>query len=117
MDPRQIQTVLNYLVSDAIRYTPDGGQVTVSTGQKETDDHTWSTVTVSDTGEAIPEEDQPHVFERFFRKEEPQSARVTETGLRLMIVKGIVELHKGRVTVESEKGTGSTFAIWLPVVN
>jgi signal transduction histidine kinase len=117
VDPEQMQMVLNNLVSDAIYYTPGGGWVAVSTGQKETDGHIWATVTVSDTGEAIPEEDRPHVFERFFRKEEPLSVRVTETGLRLMIVKGIVELHRGRVTVESTNGVGATFTIWLPLVN
>jgi PAS domain S-box-containing protein len=115
-NPRQIMQVLNNLVEDAIRHTPEGGQVVISTGVIEGDGHVWATMTVSDTGEGIPEEDLPYIFERFFRKKEPLSERVSHTGLRLMIVKGIVELHRGRVTVESEAGVGSTFTIWLPLL-
>ena len=95
----------------------------VSTGLEETESQTWATVIVSDTGETIPEEDLPQVFERFLREEEPRSMRVSETGLRLMIVKGVVELHGGRVKAESPSNAfgpsgeeaGSTFRIWLPV--
>jgi signal transduction histidine kinase len=61
------------------------------------------------------EEDLPHVFERFFREEEPLSARVSETGLRLMITKGVAELHGGQVMVESEEGLGTAFTVWLPL--
>jgi signal transduction histidine kinase len=93
--------VLSILVEDAIRYAPAGARVTVSTQQAEAEGRTWATVAVSDTGEPIPEADLPHVFERLFREEEPRSERVAGTGLRLMIVKGIVELHGGRVTAES----------------
>jgi signal transduction histidine kinase len=132
VDSQQIMQVLNILVKDAIRYTPEGGQVMVSTGKREAEGRVWATVSVSDTGEGMSAEDQPYVFERFFREGEPQSQRVTETGLRLMIVKGIVELHEGQVTVESpsefvpskaeglkagEGGAGSTFTVWLPLVD
>ncbi len=80
--------------------------MTVSTERKEIDGRTWVTVAVSDTGEEIPAQDLPHLFKRFFREQEPTSARVSETGLRLMIVKGIVELHGGHVMVESEEDVG-----------
>ena len=60
-------------------------------------------------------EDLPHIFERFFRKQEPRSKRVFETGLRLMTVKGIVELHGGQVTVETKEGAGTTFTVRLPL--
>jgi signal transduction histidine kinase len=98
---------------------------------------------VTDSGERIPAEDQLYVFDRFSREQEPLSARVAETGLRLMILKGIIELHGGRVTMQSpstpdaaldppaghlgmgsseaggtgEQGTGSTFTIWLPLAD
>jgi two-component system phosphate regulon sensor histidine kinase PhoR len=114
-DPKQMLSALNHLVGDAIRYTPEGGRVVVSTGRREAEGCIWAVVAVSDTGEVIPAEDLPHVFERFFREEELRSARVSETGLRLMIVKGIVELYGGHVTVESGEGMGSTFTIWLPM--
>jgi two-component system sensor histidine kinase ResE len=87
-------------------------------------------VAISDTGERVPKEDLPYIFERFFREEEPRAKRTSETGLRLMIAKEIVELNRGWVTVESpsstdalsapernKEGVGSTFTIWLPLVN
>ena len=113
VDPRQMAPVLGYLVRDAVHYTPEGGHVLVAIGQEEAEGRTWTTVMVSDSGEAIPAEDHPHIFERFFREEEPRSMRVSETGLRLMIAKGIVELHGGRMTVESEAGRGNSFTVWL----
>jgi PAS domain S-box-containing protein len=116
-DPRQMLPALDYLVGDAIRYTPEGGRVTISTERRETEGSVWATVEVSDTGDVIPAEDLPHIFERFFREGEPRSVRVSDTGLRLMIVKGIVELHSGRVTVESEEGIGSAFTVWLPLAS
>jgi two-component system phosphate regulon sensor histidine kinase PhoR len=117
VDPKQMAQVLNILMGDAIRYTPEGGRVVISTGTEEAEEPVWATVTVSDTGKGILVEDLPYVFERFFREEEPHSVRASETGLRLMIVKGIVELHGGHVTVESGRGMGSTFTIWLPLAD
>jgi two-component system phosphate regulon sensor histidine kinase PhoR len=117
VDPKQMAQVLNILMDDAIRYTPEGGRVVISTGTEKAEEPAWATVTVSDTGKGILVEDLPYVFERFFREEEPRSVRAAETGLRLMIVKGIVELHGGRVAVESEGGLGSAFTIRLPLVD
>jgi signal transduction histidine kinase len=115
VDPKQITQALSYLVGDAIRYTPEGEQVLLATEQyKDQDGLTWVRVAVSDTGEEIPPGDLPYVFERFFREEEPRSTRVSQTSLRLMIVKGIVELHAGQITVDSGPGKGTTFIVWLP---
>jgi signal transduction histidine kinase len=71
-------------------------------------------VTVSDTGMGIPEEELPYIFDRFFRGEEPRTMQISGTGLGLAILKEIVELHGGRVTVESEVDRGSSFTVWLP---
>jgi signal transduction histidine kinase/putative methionine-R-sulfoxide reductase with GAF domain len=117
VDARHVAQALSILVEDAIRYTPAGGRVIVSTGETWAEGHVWATVTVSDTGERIPADDLPYIFERFFREEEPRSERVSKTGLRLMIVKGIVELQGGQVTVESEESVGSTFTVWLPLAD
>ncbi len=120
LDARQILQVLNKLVRDAVRYTPAGGRVVVSARDAEVDGWPWVTISVLDTGERIPAEDLPHVFERFFRQEEPRARRISETGLSLMIAQGIAELHRGRTTVESPttrwKGreAGATFTLWIP---
>jgi signal transduction histidine kinase len=63
----------------------------------------------------IPHEELPHIFDRFFRGEKPRTMQISGTGLGLAIVKEIVELHGGRVTVESEVGKGSSFTVWLPL--
>jgi signal transduction histidine kinase len=117
VDSQKITQALDNLVEDAIRYTPEGEQVTVSTDKREVEGQVWATISVLDTGEEMPTEDQSYVFERFFREWEPQSERVSETGLRLMIVKGIVELHSGRVAVENQKGIGPIFSIYLPLAD
>ena len=72
-------------------------------------------MTVSDTGMGIPEDELPHVFERFFRGEKPRAMQLSGTGLGLAIVKEIVELHGGRVTVESQVDVGTIFTVWLPL--
>jgi signal transduction histidine kinase len=116
VDPDQVMQVLNNLVENGIHYTPEGGKVTISTGREEADGRVWATVTVTDTGMGIPEEELPHIFERFFRGEEPRTMQMSGTGLGLAIVKEIVELHGGQVTVESEREVGTTFTVRLPLV-
>ena len=115
VDPERMVQVLNNLVGNAIRYTPEGGEVVVSVGKKEMDGRAWATVTVADTGMGIPEEELPHIFERFFRGEKPRAMQLSGTGLGLAIVKEIVELHGGRVTVESQMDVGTIFTVWLPL--
>jgi len=117
VDPERMMQALSNLIGNAIRYTSAGGQVVVSTGKEESEERTWATVTVADTGMGIPEEELPHVFERFFRGEKPRKMQVSGTGLGLAIVREIVELHGGRVTVESKVGVGTTFVIWLPLAD
>ena len=116
-DPDRITQVLSNLVGNAIRYTSEGGRVTVFTGEQEAEGRIWAIVTVADTGMGIPEKELPHIFDRFFRGEEPRAMQLTGTGLGLSIAEEIVELHGGRVTVESEVGAGSTFTVWLPLAD
>jgi two-component system sensor histidine kinase BaeS len=115
VDPERTMQVLNNLVENAIHYTPPGGAVAVSTGQAEAEGRAWATISVADTGIGIPEDELPHVFERFFRGKEPRVMQVPGTGLGLAIAKEIAELHGGHVTVESQAGKGTTFTIWLPL--
>jgi two-component system phosphate regulon sensor histidine kinase PhoR len=115
VDPDRMAQALANLATNAIQYTPRGGDIVISTAEKEAKGRTWATVTVADTGMGIPEEELPHIFERFFRGERPRSMQIPGTGLGLAIVKDIVELHGGQVTVESEIDVGTTFTIWLPL--
>ncbi|MFL7790842.1 MAG: PAS domain S-box protein [Anaerolineae bacterium] len=117
VDPDRMTQVLTNLVANAIQYTPRGGNITISTAEKEMDGRMLATITVTDTGMGIAEEELPHIFERFFRGEQPRSMQVPGTGLGLAIVKDIVELHGGQVTVKSELDIGTSFTIWLPLVN
>ena len=117
VDPERMIQVLNNLVENAIHYTPAGGRVMVSTGKEEAKGRVWATVTVADTGMGIPKDELLHVFERFFRGEKPRLMQITGTGLGLAIVQEIVELHGGRVTVESQEKEGSTFTVCLPTLS
>jgi PAS domain S-box-containing protein len=114
-DPQRLRQALNNLLENAIRYTPEGGYVVVFTDRQKAEGQTWVTVTVADSGIGIPQDELPHVFERFFRGQEPRRKQISGSGLGLPIVKEIVELHEGHVTVESEVGSGSAFTIWLPL--
>ena len=111
IDPVRIEQVLSNLTVNAIRHTPAGGSVTF-TADISGDE---LAISVTDTGEGIEAEDIPHIFERFYRPGTSRSRREGGTGLGLAIVKQMVEIHGGRVTVESAKGTGSTFRVFLPL--
>jgi PAS domain S-box-containing protein len=117
IDRDRMTQVLTNVVSNAIQYTPRKGKIVISTSEKEAEGCTWAAVTVEDTGMGIPEEELPHIFERFFRGERPRSMQVSGTGLGLAIAKDIVELHGGQVTVESKVDTGTTFTLWLPLAD
>lgn len=108
--------VVNNLIENAINYTPRGGHIQVTTAYCEKDARSWALVTVQDSGIGIPEHEIDHLFERFFRGVEPQEMRIQGSGLGLAIVKEIVELHGGMVTVESQVGVGSTFTVWVPLI-
>jgi two-component system sensor histidine kinase/response regulator len=113
LDENRMSRVIDNLVSNAIKYTPAGGQVTL-TAQKQ--DSTVQ-IDVTDTGLGIPGSDLPHVFEAFYRIEHGAHQREEGSGLGLSIVKSIVEQHDGTINVTSTVGQGSTFRIWLPVVD
>ena len=93
VDPERIVQALSNLVGNAIHFTPAGGQVVLSTGTKKTEGRTWATVTVADTGMGIPEDELPHVFDRFFRGVEARSMQLTGTGMGLAIVEELSLIH------------------------
>ena len=113
-----MEQVIANLLSNAIRHTPEGGLVTVSLKPDQTGlkiGQPALMVSVSDTGEGIPAEHIPHLFERFYRVENSRSRKDGGAGLGLAIVKQMVIAHGGQVWVESQPGTGSTFFIALPL--
>ncbi|TAK35989.1 MAG: HAMP domain-containing histidine kinase [Chloroflexota bacterium] len=112
-DPDRLKQLILILVDNAIRYTPAGGEVGLSLRK----DGATAVLEVSDTGIGISAQDMPHVFERFFRADRARARDAAGTGLGLAIAKWIIEEHGGDITVESELGKGSTFAVRLPLMS
>jgi len=110
-DRRRLAEVLQNLLDNAMQYTPAGGQIMVSASA----DHAEVTFTVSDTGIGIPRADQFRIFERFYRVDVARSREVGGTGLGLAIAKHLVEVHGGRIWVDSEVGQGSQFHFTVPI--
>ena len=111
VDPRRVQEVLQNLLDNAIQYTLPEGKITLS-AEAAGDEVIF---TVSDTGIGIPKVDQPRIFERFYRVDAARSREAGGTGLGLAIAKHLVEVHDGRLWVESEVGVGSSFHFSVPV--
>ncbi len=111
VDPLRIEEVLSNLLTNAVSYTAPGGKVRVWVEQQGQEIITH----VSDTGEGIPEEALPHIFTKFFRVSGSLEQGSKGTGLGLYIAKSIINMHHGRVWVQSEFGKGSTFSFALPV--
>ncbi len=112
-DPEEIDRLLANLVSNAVKYTPAGGTVTVSAQYRPEE----VVLRVVDDGLGISEEDQAGLFGAFFRTTNPDALAQPGTGLGLAIVATIVERHEGSVNVSSELGTGTTFTVTLPVIH
>ncbi len=107
-----VRQVIDNLLSNAIKYTPKDGHIAVLLAQEGQE----LVLLVRDSGIGIAHEDQPYVFDRFYRVHNKQTQDIAGTGLGLAIVKSIVERHKGRVWLESDLGEGSTFGVALPVL-
>lgn len=105
-----MEEVFSNLISNAIKYTPEEGEVTVSAKTE----NGYVCVSVSDTGFGIPEKDMGRIFERFFRVKNKNTRFISGTGLGLSIVKSIVEAHNGMISVESKLDEGSTFKVYIP---
>jgi len=111
IDPQRIQQVLLNILSNAERYTPEGGQITLSAVKLNAEVR----VSVTDSGPGIAPEDLPYVFERFWRGDRSRSRATGGTGLGLAIAKQFIEVHGGRIWAESTPGKGSTFTFSLPI--
>ena len=113
-DRDRLKQVLLNLVGNAIQYTPQGGDVFLSLGIVAEQ----ARLIIRDTGPGIPAEDLPHIFERFYRAEKSRTrGKTTGFGLGLSIAHWIIEKHGGRIEVDSKEIQGTTFCIWLPLIN
>jgi PAS domain S-box-containing protein len=110
-DRRKLKQIMFNLLSNAIKFTPRGGAVQVTLQQKAG----WVTVTVADTGKGIKPEDVPKLFQAFTQLESAYTKEYEGTGLGLALTRRLVELHGGRIWVESEFGQGSSFSFNLPL--
>ena len=113
IDTDKMTQVIDNILNNAIKYSPDGGKITVS--MKTTDDQ--MILSISDQGLGIPKEDLPKIFDRFYRVDKARSRAQGGTGLGLAIAKEIIKQHKGFIWAKSEYGKGSTFTIVLPYDN
>lgn len=109
-DRSQIERVFINLIGNALKYTPQGGRITVKANKRDSQVQ----VDISDTGCGIPKEAQESLFEEFYRVDNPINQQVKGTGLGLALVKHIIEAHGGRIWVFSKVGAGSTFSFVLP---
>lgn len=118
-DADRLKQLLLNLVDNAIKHTPDDGTVNLSLARMDG----WVRLSVADTGSGIPPEDLPHIFERFYRTEKSRWRKVPPSasspgvgvGLGLSIARWIARAHDGHIEVQSERGKGSAFHVWLPL--
>lgn len=115
VDPVRMQRVLDNLLANAVKYSPNGGTITAIISAEHDDAELWAVVQVRDPGVGIPEADLPHIFERF-RRGANVMGTTQGTGLGLASARQIVEQHGGQITVATEVGSGSTFTLRLPHV-
>ena len=111
IDWQRVNQVLHNLLENAVAHTHKGGTIIVAAAEQGN----WVEVSVSDTGEGIPPEDLPNIFERFYRVDKSRARVTGGSGLGLTIAKRLVEAHGGNITVESKLGKGSCFSFTLPI--
>ncbi|HAX68728.1 MAG TPA: hypothetical protein DCY14_03895, partial [Anaerolineae bacterium] len=109
-DSLQVRQVYRNLIGNAIKYTPEGGKVSVSSHTQDGN----LIIQIRDTGYGIPAADLPFIFDRFYRVRSGKASEIEGNGLGLAIVKSVIEKHGGQVRVESEVGTGTRFEVSLP---
>ena len=112
-DPGRVRQLLLILIDNALRHTPEGGEVSVDVVRR----NGRARVVVADSGEGIPAADLPHIFERFYRADKARNRENGGSGLGLAIAKWIVDAHKGEIAVKSAEGKGTEVAVTLPAVD
>lgn len=112
IDTNKIERCILNLLSNSIKFTPDGGRIYVSINANNNE----VIIKVHDTGTGIPEDKLKNIFNRFYQADSSLHRNTEGSGLGLYIVKGLIELHKGTISVESQYGEGTTFTIALPII-
>lgn len=115
MDTEHMEKVIANVLSNALKFTPAGGRITVSCGATVVEDKRYADLTVADTGCGIPEDALPYVFDRFYQVDDTSTRLQEGSGIGLALVKEVVELHGGTVAVTSTLGAGTTFTVRLPL--
>ena len=115
-DRTMISQIISTILTNAINYTPSGGSITLSTLRRNQNDHLWAGFSIADTGIGITVDEQPKIFDRFYRGRSRTQCGISGTGLGLSIAKELVDIHGGEIQLESSgiSGEGSCFTIWLP---
>lgn len=116
-DPDKLEKILANLLSNALKFTPEGGKVRVTVDEIKSSEPAGSSaeICIQDTGRGISEEELPHIFDRFYQIDTSASRPNEGTGIGLALTKELVELHGGTIEVESEEGFGTTFCLRLPL--
>lgn len=115
IDATRIERVVGNLLNNAIKYSPVGGEVTISLSQEQREASSWAILALQDQGIGIPAADLPHIFEPF-RRADNSKGRIQGTGVGLTSAAQIIEQHAGTITVESAEGVGTLFTIRIPSV-
>lgn len=113
-DPRLLNQILTNLLTNAMNYTPPGGEIRILSGAQRENGRVWMTAALEDSGLGIPTDEQDKIFQRFYRGRASHTTGAPGTGLGLAICREIAEMHGGHITVLSSPGKGSTFTLWIP---
>lgn len=116
-DTARLERAVDNLVGNAVKFSPQGGEVTVAVNREAGDDRAWAVLTVHDEGIGIPEDEIERVFGRYERGGNAMARGISGTGIGLAYVREVAEAHGGRVEVQSKEGVGSTFTLRLPLPN
>jgi len=114
-DEDKFGQILTNLISNAIKYSPDGGTIAIEAKESIEQKHNFVVISVADEGIGIPKDQIDKLFQRFERIEGKETQQIKGTGIGLSLVKHLVELQKGKIGVESKEGIGSKFSFSLPV--
>ncbi|MEO8534882.1 MAG: ATP-binding protein, partial [Flavobacterium sp.] len=123
LDPKMLEKILFNIISNAFKFTPDNGSITISTAQSDADNSLLIdgnkvpsfSITITDTGSGIHKKDLKRIFDRFYQVNNVNKEYYGSTGIGLEVVKEFIELHKGKINVESEVGQGTKFTVTFPL--